>query len=307
MDAEATGWTVEKRTIPSWNPFLLSEMTEGRAAAPFDIEVELYLPTDASTPMPGVVVSEGLGGLHDSRERGYGRKLAAEGYAVVVIDSFKSRGVGKNGDLVRALSVTEAMMLADAFAGLKYLADRPDMDASRIGIIGFSYGGMITQLTAYEQIAALYLPGGPRFASHVSYYGCSVARLDDPATTGAPVKILLGELDRNVSIPRTEQIAGDLRRGGSEVEMKVFDGIYHQWDGEDLKRRFVPFNLKRLHMRLKPDHEIRDERTGLAMRGRASRTGLIGMWTDPTGYFILRDDETSKRTDEILQDTLRRM
>ncbi|ESR26828.1 dienelactone hydrolase family protein [Lutibaculum baratangense] len=296
---------MERRLIPSWNALLLRDLAREERSEPFDIEVELYLPDDLSRPVPGVVVSEGLGGLTDRRERGYGRKLAAEGYAVCVIDSFASRGVEANGDLVRALTVTEAMMLGDAFAGLRYLASRPEVDSGRVGIIGFSYGGMIATLTAYEQLARLFLgEAGPRFATHLSYYGCSIPRMVDPRTTGAPLHLLLGGNDRNVSVSRTAKIAGDLRRGGSEVQMSVFDGVYHQWDGEDLKKRFVPFNLRRLHMSVTPDHEVKDERTGAAMSGRPSRTAIIGMWTDPSGYSILRDEETTKRTEEILLERL---
>ncbi len=298
---------IERVRLKSWNPLLLSDIAGDRPEPDYEVEAELYRPERVDGRAPGVIVSEGLGGLHDSRERGYGRKLSAEGHVVLVIDSFKSRGVGKNGDLVRAYTVTELMMLADAFAGLAYLASRPDVDAGRIGIIGFSYGGMVSVLTSYSQLADLFLPQGPRFSTHLSYYGCSIPRLANPTTTGAPVKILLGGLDRNVSIPRTNQIVADLRNGGSDVEMKIFDEVYHQWDGEDETRRHVNFNLRRLHMALSEDHRIRDERTGVTMASRASRMAVIAMWTSPFGYTILRDEETARRTDDILLEALRAM
>jgi dienelactone hydrolase len=131
--------------------------------------------------------------------------------------------------------------------------------------------------------------------------------MDDPATTGAPVTHLLGERDRNVSIERARVIAEDLRRGGSESDVQVFDDIYHQWDGEDQTRRFFPFNLRRLRFRIGSDGDVRDERTGLRMRSRASRLGLIALWIDPTGYSMLRDEDTTKRSDEILLASLAAM
>ncbi|MCF6370675.1 dienelactone hydrolase family protein [Rhizobium halophilum] len=204
---------IEQIVLPSRNPVLLSDLLEDRDNLGYQVEAELYLPKRCNDPAPGVVVSEGLGGLQDSRERGYGRRLAAEGYVVLVIDSFTSRGVGRNGDLIRSYTVTEAMMLADAFAGLAYLSAHPDVDQGRIGIVGFSYGGMVSVLTSYSQIAELFLPAGPRFATHVSYYGCTIPRLEDPTTTGAPVTMFLGEQDRNVSIPRAQKIAADSSDG----------------------------------------------------------------------------------------------
>nr|WP_111298531.1 dienelactone hydrolase family protein [Paracoccus saliphilus] len=298
---------MQKITITGPNPLLIGDMTDSEAVATIAIQAEVYLPQGRSEPCPAVVISEGLGGLQDRRERHYGRLLSEEGYVVLVIDSFASRGVGGNGDFIRAMTVTEAMMLADAFTGLRYLAGREDVDASRVGIIGFSYGGMITQLAAYEQLARLFLPEGPRFATHVSYYGCSIPRLDDPTTSGAPVTILLGEKDRNVSIPRVHDIADDLRRGGSDARVVTYDGIYHQWDGSDEKPRWVPANLRRLHLRVERDQSIRDEDGFMQMRGRWSRRALIARHTDPRGYHILRDRDTTSKTNEVMLGRLQAM
>ncbi len=294
-------------TITGPNPELIHDVVGKNEVPRIEIEAELYLPHDTNTPCPAVVVSEGLGGLQDKRERDYGRMLSDEGYVVLVIDSFGARGVGSNGDFVRAMSVTEAMMLGDAFTGLRYLTDRPEVDAGRIGIIGFSYGGMITQLAAYEQLARAYLPDGPRFAAHVSYYGCSIPRLEDPATPGAPATILIGGKDRNVSIPRVHDIASDLRRGGSPTEVITFDDIYHQWDGTDDTRRWVPANLRRLHLRVERDYAIRDEKGSMRMQGRWSRRALIARRTDPRGYHILRDQITTQKTNEVLLERLQAM
>jgi dienelactone hydrolase len=298
---------MQKITLTGPNPVLVHDMICEGEAPKIEIEAELYLPRDTSTPCPAVVVSEGLGGLQDKRERDYGRMLSKAGYVVLVIDSFGARGVGNNGDFIRAMTVTEAMMLGDAFTGLRHLTDRGDVDASRIGIIGFSYGGMITQLAAYEQLARAYLPSGPRFAAHVSYYGCSIPRLADPTTPGAPVTILIGGRDHNVSIPRVHEIAGDLRRGGSPADVVTYDDIYHQWDGTDETRRWVPANLKQLHLRVERDYSIRDEMGSMRMQGRWSRRALIARRTDPRGYHILRDRLTTQRSNEVLLERLQAM
>jgi dienelactone hydrolase len=282
-------------------------MLDPDAVKRVELAAELYLPENRAAPSPAVVVLDGLGGPKEGREREYGQRLSDEGFAALVLDSFACRGVGENGDLIRAFTVTEAMMLSDAFTGFSYLAGRPEVDASKIGVIGFSYGGMITVLTAYEQLARLYLPADQRFRTHVAFYGCSIPRMDNPTTTGAPVTMLLGERDRNVSIPRTKKIAEDLRRGGSPVDMRVFESIYHQWDGSDESKRFFPFNLRRMRFRVGEDQEVRDERTKLRMRGRVSRVALMSLWADPSGYSMLRDEDAIRRSDEILFKALRSM
>ena len=286
--------------MPSWNPVLIGEMRDGAADVGFPIQAELYLPAEVSGRVPAVVISEGLGGLKDARERRYGAFLAQHGCVALAIDSFGSRGFAEYGELGRAVRLTESMLTADAFAGLRYLAGLEQVDANRIHVVGFSYGGMAAVLTAYRQLADLFLPRGPRFAGHVSYYGCSVPRLDDPKTTGGPVTMLVGELDRNVSIARTKSIAADLRSGGSDAKLTIFEKTYHQWDGADETKRWVAANLQRCRMRLSPDHEIREERTGLRVRGRVTRTMLLTMWADPRGYIILRDRERTRASDDIL-------
>lgn len=291
--------------IRSWNPFLLHDLPESGEEPSFAVEGELYLP-NSDTRSPAVFFSQGLGGVRDARERTYAAWLAEHGYASLIIDSFKSRGTDRHAEPVRALEVTESMLLSDAYAGLRYLAARPDIDPSRIYIVGFSYGGMISVLSAHEQFAQVFLPEGLRFAGHVSYYGCTVPRLDNPKTSGAPVTIMQGGKDGNVSLERSRDIVDDVRRGGSPVHYTVFPEAYHQWESAERKRSFVQFNLAACRMRVGADGTIRDERTGLRVNGVATRTLAITMWASPLGYYMRRDDETKRRSDEILLEALSR-
>lgn len=285
------------------SPFLLRDV--GGRAPQASVVADLYTPATTPPPWPGVVVCEGLGGVKVARERRYGRFLAGHGYAALVLDSFATRGYGNSLHPVRAVRVTETMMLADAFEGLRLLADRDDVDEKRIGIIGFSYGGMITLLAAYEQLAALFAPDGPRFCAHVSYYGPTVPRLEDYRTTGAPVAILNGDKDANVNETRLGLIAGDLENGGSPVENVLYEGIYHQWDSDDIELRFDRFNLKGLGTRVTPDNTILDERTGHTVRGFLSRTAMIARSVSLKGFHLKRDEETLQHSDALLLRTLK--
>ena len=85
------------------------------------------------------------------------------------------------------------------FAALKFLAEREEIDAQQIGVLGFSWGGALALLSATEQYNANNAVNY-QFAGHVSHYpvcwvynllpGFEVANL-----TGAPVLIQAGELD----------------------------------------------------------------------------------------------------------------
>ncbi len=284
--------------FPTWSPFTLADMRDPKVRARrVDGRGFLHVPANASGPLPAVVVMEGLGGLKGPRECAYGPKLAAEGFVALVVDSFGPRGVAKMPDNLRALKVTEAMMLADAFAALRFLAEHPAVDAGAVSVMGFSYGGMISVLCAYEQIRRTFVDDDLRFSSHVSYYGSSVPRLDDPTATGAPVLMFLGELDGNVSMERSRQIAADLTGGGARVELRVFPGVYHQWNGGDAERRFVRFGIGECCMRVDRDGNIRDERTGLRVHGPVTRSLAIVSGVSAKGFYIQKNNAVTAESD----------
>lgn len=288
-------------TFPTHNPVLLSDISKPAVRnIPIQAKGTLYLPKDHGGRRPAVILLQGLGGVLQAREGTYGPWLAERGYAVLVVDSFATRNAAKREHTLRAISITEAMILADAFAGLRYLSDHPAIDPDRIHVAGFSYGGMVTILAAYEQIRRAYASDGHRFAGHISYYGASVPRLDDPTATGAPVLMMLGGLDRNVMVERSHQIADDLRRGGAPVEIVVFENAYHQWDADDVQRKFVLLSLHNCRMRVDRDNHVRDEGLGLRYRSRLSRALLLARQTNMSGYHILRCDETLRRSNEML-------
>lgn len=284
--------------IPTRNPFVLTDL--GEDCTPVAMQAELYSPATLEPPYPAVVVNEGLGGVKTARERRYGRFLAQNGFVALVVDSFATRGFHNAIHPIRAINVTETMMLADAFAGLTWLAEQPQVDRNRIYNIGFSYGGMICVLTAYEQIRRTFVRSDDRFAAHVSYYGPTVPRLEDYRTTGAPVAILNGELDNNVNFKRLELIAGDLRNGGSSVENIVYSNTYHQWDSDDHERRFDRFNIRGLGTNIGPENLIVDERSGRTIRTFADRLLMIAQSVSLKGFHLMRDADVMRQSDELL-------
>lgn len=295
-------------TFPTTSPVTFRDAARGGGARRLEGRGELYLPDGGGEPgsLPAVVVVEGLGGPMDGRERRYGRFLAGHGHAALVIDAFGTRGMGWLPDDARALLVTESMMVADAFAALRFLRGHPLVDPRRVAVLGFSYGGMVAVLAAFRQIRDLFDADGSGFAGHAAFYGCSVMRLADPAAAGGPVLMVLGEQDRNVSIPRSRLIADDLRAGGAEVELAVLPGVFHQWDGEDVERRHVRFNLRQCRATLRRDVRTVEERFGLPVDGRVSRTVAMLAGVSAAGYEIQRDEAALAQTDGMLLDFLGR-
>ena len=100
--------------------------------------------------LPAVVLIHGSG-PNDRDETLYGHKpfrMLAEvfnsaGYAVLRYDK---RGVGESSGSLRGATLID--YAADAEAAFDYLRSRPDIDGSRIGLLGHSEGGMIAPLIA---------------------------------------------------------------------------------------------------------------------------------------------------------------
>jgi len=124
-----------------------------------------------------VVICPGLDGPTAMHELDYAARLAAAGHAALVLNPYAARRAARLPALLRPARVGPAMVLADAFAGLRWLrrhhAVGPDVPVS---VLGFSYGGVVALLAAHEQIAHGFAPDGERFADHVTCYGCSGSR-----------------------------------------------------------------------------------------------------------------------------------
>ena len=167
----------------------------------------------AAARVPAVVLVHGAAGVQDARDLTYGRQLAAMGVAALSVDAFASRRDRASSFVERLIEITEAMLLADAYSALHYLAARPDIDARHIALVGFSYGGMVTLYAAQALVAERYAPDGLRFAGHAAFYAPCIARFDDKRATGAPVLMLMGGKDELVDKKRCAEVAQRSARG----------------------------------------------------------------------------------------------
>jgi dienelactone hydrolase len=306
--AELAGVSAQEVSFPSSSPFTPAQA--GPSAEPTTALGYLYLPRlpsnargGAAAPrsVPAVVLLHGAGGVLPAREHLYGRQLAAMGAAALVVDVFGARRDRAAGFTERLLEITETMALADAYAGLRFLSQRPEIDPRRVVLLGFSYGAMASMYgvwaTAAERLAPL--PGGERFAGHAAFYGPCIARFEEQRTTGAPVLILYGEGDELIVPERCAEFAAELRRGGSRAEVVSYPGALHQWDGGQ-PRRAVGRLLGACRLRVERDGTVRDERTRLPMSGPVLRRVILAACVEDRPYLIGADDAVRARSNRDL-------
>ena len=175
-----------------------------------------------------VILSHGSAGT--SRHHfDYADGLAGVGYAVMVVDHFTPRQVLSTAH--EQVRVTEQMMVADVYAALNLLATHPKLSADRIGMIGWSKGGIVAVLSAVERIARTMNGDGPRLAFAAAYYPyCGFEFPED--SLASPLLMLMGELDDWTPAAPCVTLAEDLKTRGQPVEAVVFPGARHGFDGQ---------------------------------------------------------------------------
>jgi dienelactone hydrolase len=213
-------------------------------SAEVTISASLDFPEETENRYPGVVVVHTAGGYQEANEGAYAAELRKAGFATLVYDSFAARGTTGVALLQRGPGIWPSAV-ADAYAALGLLASHPRIDADRIAIVGFSFGGEIAHLAGFESIRSAMTRGRARFAAHVAYYPAGVfgAVAGPQAYTGSPILMLLGEKDDNLPITKVEGYLRYARAAGYPVpiETVTYRGAYHAWTVPTLNGiRFYP-------------------------------------------------------------------
>lgn len=205
------------------------------------VNAQLFLPAEASAdkPVPAMVILHGSGGILPSREIAYGRWLADHGVAGLVVNSYGARGVTEQTPYgLRVAIVSDADEVADAYSALKFLNQHPAIKSTKIGVMGFSYGGMATVAALDNRIYQNIAAEVPAFALHLDYYGPCHFDLQTTNTTGAPMFSLRGAEDKSNDLEACVRIENSLRKAGSIVGSTIFPTAGHGWEMET-PREFI--------------------------------------------------------------------
>lgn len=188
-------------------------------------------PAPPGARLPAVVIVHGSSGV-DSRGRAYAAALGEAGIASFELDLWSARGL--KGNLDRPASVAET--LPDAFGALRALARRDAIDPARIGLMGFSWGGVVSMLAATRPHAERWRGETAGFAAFAPLYPVCWMYNRRPGyefrdLTGAPILLQCGA-DDAYDRPETpaELVAGLPEAAGRSIELVVYPGATHAWD-----------------------------------------------------------------------------
>lgn len=202
------------------------------------ISIADHLPKGAG-PFPAVMVVHGSGGPRTAVEQ-YTPMLTRAGYCVFVVSYFeRTETAFATPQLIERHFPVWLEVLADA---LSYAEARPEVDASRIGLLGVSLGAYLSlSLATYDH----------RVAAVVDLFGGIPEFFLEKARAMPPVLILHGEDDSVVPVREAYKLESLLKRLGATYECKTYSGQRHgfggmaAWDAAQRIFKFLEANVKR--------------------------------------------------------------
>lgn len=283
----------------------------------------LVMPEGASAdkPVPAMVILHGSGGIQKGREMKYAQLFAENGIAGFVVDYYEPRGVKPDTVYqMKTMIATEVDVMSDAYSALKILGTHPAIDAAKIGVTGYSYGGMATRYTMDDRLKRIMGAGVAPFALHMDIYGPCHQTLGHAGTTSAPYLAIHGDADNSVDPVLCQAVYKDLEAAGSKVESHVMPGAGHAWENAAAKRNFTEgsyvrgckfsfdpktgaFLVDGKSGRFQPTPEMTRPQRAMVRAGLGELAGTcVGQ-----GYTVGNDPETDRKSKAIQLEFMKRI
>jgi len=207
---------------------------------------QLFLPKDlkAGEKRPAIIFVHGgpirqmLLGYHymDFYHQAYAVNewLASQGYVVMSVNYRSGIGYGKSFRTAPNVGGRGNAEYKDVIAAGKYLQTRADVDPTRVGIWGLSYGGVLTAqalarnsdvFVAGVDMAGVHLWGNSIDSADVSYKSSAISAIDN---WKSPVLVWANDDDRNVDFSQTIGLVDLLRAHNVYFELMVNPDDTHE-------------------------------------------------------------------------------
>lgn len=195
------------------------------------VKGKLFVPNKPISPKaPAIIILHGSGGISDGRELTYGDKFNRLGMYALVIDSYLSRGVEKMPHARRLFEISTFAQAADAIAGLDHIAAINEIDDSKIGVIGFSFGGVTSYFLNLENVISKISKNKNRFAANISFYGSCQFSFETPKLTKAPFLFVVGEKDESLDLQACQTKFDKLDKKDPNSKFFIIPDAYHAWE-----------------------------------------------------------------------------
>lgn len=242
LAAQTTGIAEKEIPFPSANPGGYEDIFARTPMPAVQLSGRLYLP-GGSAAHPVVVITPGSGGVSPPMVR-HAQALAGAGTAVFLIDPFTGRGV--TSTVADQSQFSFAASTYDVLAAAKHLTTLPEIDAERIGAMGYSRGGTAVLQAAILPLAQTILGAGKTLKAIAAGWPWCGYQFATPATAPTSVRFLVAELDDWVSPVQCQGYAAAMASTNPNVSIRLFKDALHGF-GYGNPIREIPNAVKALN------------------------------------------------------------
>lgn len=197
------------------------------------LRAELFKP-EGDGPFPAVIALHGCGGLTGGTEpvlpryRDWAERLVKNGSAVLLPDSYGSRGLGPQCRVKERRLTARRERVVDVLAARQWLIQQPWARHDRISLLGWANGASALLWAVRPQLS--WRDTGPDFRSAIAFYPDCRLSAGLGWSARVPTLLLIGAKD-DVSSPAACRQMIDGARGRSALtRIVVYPGAYHDFD-----------------------------------------------------------------------------
>jgi dienelactone hydrolase len=201
------------------------------------LHAQLYKP-DGGGPFPTVIALHGCGGLGGHSEavlpryRDWAERLLREGNAVLLPDSYGSRGIGPQCRVKERKVRARRERVEDVVAAREWLLQQPWAAHDRISLIGWANGASTLLWAVRPQL--LSRSTEPDFRAAIAFYPDCRISAGLGWSARVPTLLLIGAKDDVSSPPACRAMIDGARGRSALTRIVVYPGAYHDFDRVNL-------------------------------------------------------------------------
>ncbi|HLZ03284.1 MAG TPA: dienelactone hydrolase family protein [Bradyrhizobium sp.] len=201
------------------------------------LRAQLFKP-DGDGPFPTVIALHGCGGLAGRTEpvlpryRDWAEQLLKDGKAVLLPDSFGSRGLGPQCRTKERKVSARRERVKDIAAARQWLMQQKWVAHNRISLIGWAHGASALLWAVRPQL--WWRGREPDFRSAIAFYPDCRISAGLGWSARVPTLLLIGAKDDVSSPPACRQMIDGARGRSALARIVVFPGAYHDFDRANL-------------------------------------------------------------------------
>ncbi len=190
------------------------------------VKAVLYKPKNAKGKLPAIVVIHEWWGLVPWVKE-QAQKFADEGYVTLAVDLYRGKSTTdpeEAHELMRGLPPDRAVR--DLKAAAAYLRGRPDVDARRVGSIGWCMGGGYSLALAEND---------PKLKAAFINYGSISTEKATLQPIHASIDGVWGALDKGISADDVRAFAAKMESLGKNIQIKIYADAGHGFENPNNK------------------------------------------------------------------------